>query len=403
MNNIEMEEKHGAHYYKPLPVTLVKGQGVWLWDDKGTKYLDMMGAYSAASHGHGHPRLIKALKDQADRLCVPSRQFYTDKLGPLLTKLSEITGLDKGAPMNSGAEAVEVAVKAARRWGYRKKKIEKDKAEIIVAAGNFHGRTTTIISFSSDAEYQADFGPLTPGFKIVPYTDLKAYEAAITKNTCAILIEPLQGEGGIIVPPDGFLRDLRALCDKHNVLLILDEIQSGFGRTGKMFAFEHEGIKPDGIILGKALGGGMLPVSCFMGTNEIMDLFAPGSHGSTYGGNPLSCAVALEAINVLQEEKLVERSAELGKYMLEKLRAVKSPLIRDVRGRGLWAGVDFDPKKTLARPICERMMKRGVLSKETHETVVRFSPAFVITKEEIDFAVAQLQDSLRETEAALAA
>lgn len=396
MNVIELEDKYGANYYHPLPVILTKGRGVWLYDDKGKKYLDMMAAYSAASHGHGHPRLIKALKDQADKLCVPSRQFYTDKLGPLLEKLCTLSGLDKGVPMNTGAEAVEAAIKAARRWGYQVKGIPADKAEIIVAEGNFHGRTTTIISFSSDPHYKKDFGPLTPGFKIVKYGDLKAVEDAITDNTCAVLFEPLQGEGGIIVPPKGFLKGLRDLCTRKNVLLIFDEIQSGLGRTGKMFCFEHENAKPDGLILGKALGGGILPVSCFLGTKEMMDLWDYGSHGSTYGGNPLACAVAIEALNVLEEESLVERSAELGQYLMDQLRGINSHYIREVRGKGLWIGIDFDPDKTIARPVCERLLEKGLLTKETHETVMRMSPPFVITREEIDFAVEALKETLRE-------
>jgi ornithine--oxo-acid transaminase len=395
---IQKESTYCAHNYKPLPVVLTRGKGVWLWDDAGNKYLDMMSAYSAVSHGHGHPRLLKALTDQASKLAICSRAFYTDTLAPFLEKLCALTGLDMALPMNTGAEAVETAVKAARRWGYRVKKIPQGKAEIIVAHGNFHGRTTTIISFSSDAEYKADFGPYTPGFVEVPYGDLKALEAAITPNTCAFLVEPIQGEAGIVVPPAGWLKAAAALCKKHNVLLILDEIQSGLGRTGKMFAFEHEDIRPDGLILGKALGGGVMPVSAFVARKEVMDLFNPGSHGSTFGGNPLAAAVGLEALKTLEDEKLAERSAQLGAYMLAKLKTINSRLIADVRGRGLWIGMEINPQYASARKVCELLMARGILSKETHEVVVRFAPPLVITQEQIDWAVDQLKEVLAELE-----
>ncbi len=398
---IEQEKRFGAPNYHPLPVVLARGEGVWLWDTDGKKYLDMMSAYSAVSQGHHHPRIVKALKDQADRLCVPSRAFHSERLAPLLEKLCKITGLDTALPMNTGAEAVETAIKAARRWGYTVKHIPKDKAEIIVGLNNFHGRTTAIISFSSEPLYREGFGPFVPGFVAVPFGDAKAVEKAITPNTAAVLMEPIQGEAGIIVPPEGYLKELQAICKKHNVLLILDEVQSGLGRTGKMFAFQHEiGVSgkdgPDGVILGKALGGGLLPVSAFVGKKELMDCFTPGSHGSTFGGNPLAAAVALEALAVLEDEHLVERSAEMGAYLLKKLRGLNSPLIREVRGRGLWAGVDIDPKKARARIVCEKLMARGVLSKETHETVVRLAPPLIINREEIDFAVAQLAAVLAE-------
>ncbi|MBI1364192.1 MAG: ornithine--oxo-acid transaminase [Proteobacteria bacterium] len=395
---IQKENTFCAHNYKPLPVVLTRGKGVWLWDDAGNKYLDMMSAYSAVSHGHGHPRLIKALTDQASKLAICSRAFYTDTLAPFLEKLCDMTGLDVALPMNTGAEAVETAIKAARRWGYRMKKIPQNKAEIIVAHGNFHGRTTTIISFSSDADYKADFGPFTPGFVEVPYGDIAALEAAITPNTCAFLVEPIQGEAGIVVPPAGWLKKAAELCKKHNVLLILDEIQSGLGRTGKMFAFEHEGIRPDGLILGKALGGGVMPVSAFVARKDIMDLFNPGSHGSTFGGNPLAAAVGLEALKTLEDEKLAERSAKLGAYMMGKLNAINSRLITDVRGKGLWIGVAIDPKLATARSVCEKLMERGILSKETHETVVRFAPPLVITEAEIDWSIDQLKEVLAELE-----
>ncbi len=398
MKAIEREEKYCAHNYLPIPVVLVKGEGVWLWDEDGQKYLDMMSAYSAVSHGHGNPRLLKALTDQASKLAVTSRAYYTDKLGMFLEKICKLSGLDKALPMNTGAEAVETAIKAARRWGYEVKGIPDNQAEIIVAHGNFHGRTTTVISFSSEPDYKKHFGPFTPGFKEVPFDDLEAIEAAITPNTAALLIEPIQGEAGIIVPHDGYLKGLREICDKHNVLLILDEVQSGIGRTGKMFAFEHEDVRPDGLILGKALGGGMMPVSAVAGTEELMAVFNPGSHGSTFGGNPLACAVGLESLNILEEEDLVDNSEKLGEYMLNELRGINSPLIRDVRGRGLWVGVDFDPEKVMAREVCERLKQKGVLSKETHDTVVRFAPPLTITKDEIDHGISVLRAVIREIE-----
>ena len=391
---ISKEEQVCAHNYKPLPVVLSRGRGAWLWDVDGNKYLDMMSAYSAVSHGHSHPRLLAALNRQAQRLAIPSRAFYNDTLGPFLEKICEISGLDMALPMNTGAEAVETAIKAARRWGYRVKNIEQDKAEIIVAENNFHGRTSTIVGFSTSHDARADFGPFTPGFKAIPFGDAKALEEAITPNTCAFLVEPIQGEAGIILPPEGWLMDVRRICDKNNVLLILDEIQSGLGRTGKMFAFEHEGIKPDGLILGKALGGGMMPVSCVVGIKEMMTLFSPGSHGSTFGGNPLAAAVGLEALKVIDDEKLTERSAELGAYLKEKLEGMKSPLFKKIRGRGLWVGVDVDGDKVSAYDLCQSLLKKGVLAKETQKTTIRFAPPLVITKDEIDWAIRQLEACL---------
>lgn len=393
---IAREDKYCAHNYHPLPVVLVKGEGVWLWDEHGNKYLDMMSAYSAVSHGHSNPRIVRALTEQAGKLAIASRAFHSDTLGPFLEKLCAVTGLDMALPMNTGAEAVETAVKAARQWGYVVKGIPQDQAEVIVAGGNFHGRTTTVISFSTEADYRKNFGPFTPGFKIAPFGDAEAFAAMITPNTCAIMVEPIQGEAGIVVPPAGFLTRLRQICDENNILLIFDEIQSGLGRTGKMFAHTHENIKPDGLILGKALGGGVFPVSAFVATHAVMDLFKPGSHGSTFGGNPLGSAVGLEALVSLEEDGLVENSAQLGAYMLDQLRGFNSPLVRDVRGRGLWIGVDFDPSKIAARKICERLMEKGVLSKETHETVVRFAPPLVITKEQIDFALEKFRETLNE-------
>ncbi len=401
MSVIQTETARCAHNYHPLPIVLTRGEGVWLWDDQGRRYLDMMSAYSAVSHGHSHPRLVAALCGQASRLAIVSRAFHSDALAPFLEKLCTVSGFDMALPMNTGAEAVETAIKAARRWGYRVKGIPDGAAEIIVADGNFHGRTTTIVGFSSDAEYRDGFGPFTPGFNIVPFGDAAAVEAAITPDTCAVLVEPIQGEAGIRVPPAGWLKDLRRICDRHDVLLILDEIQSGLGRTGKMFCFEHEGIRPDGLVLGKALGGGMMPVSAFLADREVMGLFDPGSHGSTFGGNPLAAAVALEALNVIEDEGLVARSAELGAYMADRLRGLRSPMITEVRGRGLWIGVEFDPRCVPARAICERLMERGILTKETHRTVVRFAPPLVIESGHVDIAVDALRDILDDVEAEL--
>ncbi len=395
---IDRENKYCAHNYHPLPVVLEKGEGVWLWDDEGNKYLDMMSAYSAVSHGHSHPKMLEALKSQASQLCIASRAFHTAPLGPFLEKLCHLARMDMALPMNTGAEAVETAIKAARRWGYEKKGIPGGQAEIIVASENFHGRTTTIVGFSSDEEYKKDFGPFTPGFKIVEFGNIDAFRHAINDKTCAVLIEPIQGEAGIKVPPAGFLKELSKICNETNTLLILDEIQAGLGRTGKVFAYQHEDIQPDGLILGKALGGGMMPVSAFLANHEVMDVFNPGSHGSTFGGNPLAAAVGLRALELLEEEKLTERSAELGSYLADQLSEIDTEMITDIRGRGLWIGVDFDPEIVSAREVCERLQEKGVLSKETHETVVRFAPPLVITKEEIDWALTQLRDVIADVE-----
>lgn len=392
---IALEEQYGAHNYHPLPIVITKGKGAYLWDDKGNKYLDMLSAYSAVSHGHAHPRLVKALQKQAEQVAVISRAFYSDQLGFLLQKLCNLSGLDMGLPMNTGAEAVETAIKAARLWGYQVKEIPKNQAEIIVVRGNFHGRTTTVIGFSSKEAYKEGFGPFTPGFKIIPYGSPEELEKAITPHTCAFLVEPIQGEAGIIIPPEEYLGQAAKICKRHNVLLILDEIQSGLGRTGKMFAFEHSGIKPDGLILGKALGGGLLPVSAFLSRRDVIELFKPGSHGSTFGGSPLAAAVALEALAVLQEEKLIEQSGELGAYFLEKLKGLRSPLITDLRGKGLWIGMQIDPVLASARAISENLMKKGILAKETHEVTLRLAPPLVITREEIDWAVAQIAEVLQ--------
>ena len=396
MNAIELEARYSAPNYAPLPVVLTRGEGAYLWDTAGRRYVDMMSAYSAASHGHAHPRILAALTAQAERLAVPSRAYYSDRLGPFLQELCKLTGLDAALPMNTGAEAVETAIKAARRWGYRVKGIARDRAEIIVANGNFHGRTTTVTSFSTEPDYRDGFGPFTPGFRGVAFGDLAAVERAITPNTAAVLIEPIQGEAGIIVPPAGYLAGLRRICDAHRVLLILDEVQSGLGRTGKWFAFEHEGTRPDGIVLGKALGGGVLPVSAFVGTRELMDVFTPGSHGSTFGGNPLAAAVGLEALRVIRDEGLVEKSRVLGNHILRRLRAIDSPALKDVRGRGLWVGAEIDPKVASAREACERLLEKGVLSKDTHATVIRFAPPLVIARDDLDWALDRFAEVLGE-------
>jgi ornithine--oxo-acid transaminase len=396
MKAIDLENRHSAHNYAPLPVVLARGKGAYLWDTAGRRYVDMMSAYSAASHGHGHPRILAALSAQAERLAVPSRAYYNDRLGPFLGELCRRTGLDAAIPMNTGAEAVETAIKAARRWGYRVKGIPRDRAEIIVANGNFHGRTTTVISFSTEPEYRDGFGPFTPGFRAVPFGDLTAVEAAVTPHTAAVLVEPIQGEAGVIVPPVGWLAGLRRICDANHVLLILDEVQSGLGRTGAWFAFQHEGIRPDGLVLGKALGGGVLPVSAFVARREVMDVFTPGSHGSTFGGNPLAAAVALEALHVIRDEGLVERSRVLGAHMVERLRAIDSPALKATRGRGLWAGAEIDPGFASAREVCERLLAKGVLSKETHQTVVRLAPPLVIAREDLDWSLDRFADVLHE-------
>jgi len=395
---INLENRVSAHNYDPLPVVLARGEGALLWDVDGRRYVDMMSAYSAVSHGHGHPRILAALSRQAHRLAVPSRAYYNDQLAPFLARLCALTGLDAAVPMNTGAEAVETAIKAARRWGYRVKGIARDKAEIIVAEGNFHGRTSTIIGFSTEASYRDGFGPFAPGFRAVPFGDLAAVERAITPNTAAVLVEPIQGEAGIVVPPAGWLAGLRRLCDQHNVLLILDEVQSGLGRTGTMFAFEHENIVPDGVILGKALGGGVLPVSAFVARRDLADVFTPGSHGSTFGGNPLAAAVGLEALKVIEDEGLVERSRVLGAHVMARLRRIGSPAVKDIRGRGLWVGVEIDPRFASARTVCERLLAKGVLSKETHGTVVRLAPPLVIAREDLDWALDRLEEVVREVE-----
>ncbi len=395
---IDAETKVLAHNYHPLPVVLTAGEGVYLWDIEGKKFLDMMSAYSAVSLGHSHPRIVRRLSEQAQQLAMTSRAYHSVTLGPFIEKLCKVTGLDMALPMNTGAEAVETAIKAARQWGYVVKKIPEDKAEIIVADGNFHGRTTTIVSFSTEPDYRKNFGPFTPGFKVANYGDIRSIEAAITPNTCAILIEPIQGEAGIKTPKEGFLRELRKLCDQKKVLLILDEIQSGLGRTGKMFCYQHENILPDMVAIGKALGGGVMPVSAVAGTREVMSLFKPGSHGSTFGGSALAAAVGLEALCVLEDEGMVVNSAILGDYMLNQIRGINSSMITGVRGRGLWIGVDFDPKRVSARKVCEKLMEHGILSKDTHEVTVRFAPPLTITREQVDSCLNEFRIVLRELE-----
>jgi ornithine--oxo-acid transaminase len=392
---IELENSYCARNYHPLPVVLTRGSGVWVWDVDGHKYLDMMSAYSAVSHGHCHPRLVSAVQRQVARLSIVSRAFHSDTLGPFLKRACELTGQDRALPMNTGAEAVETAIKAARKWAYQVKGVAEDRAEIIACTGNFHGRTIAIVAMSDEPQYQDGFGPFPPGFKLVDYGDIAALERAITPDTAAFLVEPIQGEGGIIIPPDGYLKACQDLCRRHNVLLLADEIQTGLGRTGKFLACQHEGVVPDGLILGKALGGGIMPVSMFLARREIMDVFTPGDHGSTFGGNPLAAAIGLEALNILVDEDLSEASATLGKYLLERLRALRSPLIADVRGRGLFVGVEIDPAQARARQVCEELMRRGLLSKETHETVVRLAPPLVISRAQIDWAVVQIDEVLK--------
>lgn len=398
---IELEQRHGAHNYDPLPVVLAKGKGVYAWDLEGRCYFDMMSAYSAVSHGHGHPRLTRVLAEQAETLAVTSRAYYNDRLPLFLKRLCEITGQDAALPVNTGLEAVETALKAARKWGTKVKGVPQDRVEIIACNGNFHGRSIAILSMSSEAQYRDGFGPFPAGFKCVPYGDARALERAITPDTVAFLVEPVQGEAGIIVPPSGYLAACARICRAHDVLLICDEVQTGLGRTGRILACEHEGVVPDGLILGKALGGGLLPVSAFLARREVMDVFAPGDHGSTFGGNALSAAVALEALDVMLEERFAERAAELGEYFLSQLRAMRSPIARGVRGKGLLIGVEIDPAVASARHVCDKLLAHGILSKETHETVVRFAPPLIITREQLDSALVAIRaafaDVARET------
>ena len=392
---IEIEEKFGAHNYHPLDVVITKAKGVWVYDVEGKKYLDCLAAYSAVNQGHCHPRILKALQNQAEKVTLTSRAFRNDQLPLLYKELCELTGYEKVLPMNSGAEAVETALKAARKWGYKVKGIKKDTAEIIVCENNFAGRTISIISFSSTEQYKDGFGPITPGFKIIPYGDSAALEKAITANTAAFIVEPIQGEGGVIVPPDGYLKKAFDICKKNNVLFIADEIQSGFGRSGKLFAYQYENIKPDVVIIGKALSGGFYPVSAVLSNNEVLGVFNPGDHGSTFGGNPLAAAIARESIKVLVEENLIENSFQLGEYFREKLRGIKSKHVKEIRGKGLFIGVELYPEAKGARRFCEVLMTKGVLCKETHDDVIRFAPPLVITKEEIDWAMVYIDEVLK--------
>ncbi len=390
------EKRHGARNYTPLDVVLTRGEGVWVYDVEGNRYLDGLSAYSALNHGHCHPRLVRTLTEQAQRLTLASRAFHTDQYALLLRRLAELTGYETSLLMNTGVEAVETAIKLARKWAYTVKGVPLNEAEVIVAQDNFHGRTITALSFSSERLYREYFGPYTPGFVVVPYGDSRALEAAITPRTAAVLVEPIQGEAGVVMPPQGYLQEVRALCSEHNVLLLLDEIQTGLGRTGKLFAHQHEGIRPDITILGKALGGGMYPVSGILAGRELMDIFQPGEHGSTFGGNPLGAAVAIEALNVLEDEGLCERSAELGAVALESLREQMPAFVKEVRGRGLLIGIELLPEAGGARRFCEKLKTEGVLCKETHENVIRFAPPLIIDRATLDEAVSTIVRVLQE-------
>lgn len=385
---IELENEFGAHNYHPLDVVIERAEGVWVYDVEGKHYLDCLAAYSAVNQGHCHPEILKVLIEQAQKVTLTSRAFRNDQLPLFYKELHDLTGYEMALPMNTGAEAVETAIKAARKWGYKIKGIPEGKAEIIVCANNFHGRTVTAVSFSSDEQYRDGFGPFTPGFKVIPYGDADALEGAITPNTCTFLVEPIQGEAGIVIPPTGFLKQAAEICHLHRVLLMADEIQSGLGRTGKLFAYMHEGITPDVLIVGKALAGGFYPVSAVLSSWEVLRVFKPGDHGSTFGGNPLGCAVARAAMRVLREEKLVQRSAELGAYFLGLLQTIKSAEVKEIRGKGLWIGIEL---RSPARPYCEALKKKGILCKETHDHVIRIAPPLVITREEIDWAFERIR------------
>ncbi|RAS72312.1 ornithine--oxo-acid transaminase [Priestia endophytica] len=388
---IKQTETYGANNYHPLPIVISEAEGVWVKDPEGNRYMDMLSAYSAVNQGHRHPKIIDALKKQADRVTLTSRAFHSDQLGPWYETICKLTKKEMALPMNTGAEAVETAIKAARRWGYTNKQIEENKAEIIACDGNFHGRTMSAVSLSSEEEYKQGFGPLLPGIKRIPYGDLEALQKAITPNTVAFLIEPIQGEAGIVLPPEGFLKAAANICKKENVLFIADEIQVGLARTGKMFACDWEDVEPDMLILGKALGGGVFPISCVVANKDILGVFNPGSHGSTFGGNPLACAVSLASLQVLEEEHLAERSFRLGEYFKEQLKKINSSLIKEIRGRGLFIGVELT---TSARPYCERLKEEGLLCKETHNTVIRFAPPLIISQEDLDWAIRKIHSVL---------
>ena len=391
---INLDEQYNAHNYKPLDVVIHRAEGVWVWDVEGKKYLDFLSAYSALNQGHCHPRIVKAMQEQASRVALTSRAFRNDQLPLFARQLCELTGYEMMLPMNTGAEAVETALKASRKWGYKVKGVPEGQAEIIVCEGNFHGRTTTIVGFSSEDQYRDGFGPFTPGFVHIPYGDAAALEAAITPNTVAFLFEPIQGEGGVVVPPEGFLTRVREICTRHNVLMVADEIQTGLGRTGKLLACDYENVHPDMVILGKALSGGMYPVSAVVSSREVLGVFHPGDHGSTFGGNPLGSAIARAALDVIVEENLPQRAAELGDYLMSRLREMDSPYVDHIRGRGLLIGVVLKPEAGGARRFCEALQARGLLAKETHEVVIRLAPPLVITREELDWALEQVTEVL---------
>ncbi|MCF8720450.1 ornithine--oxo-acid transaminase [Nitrospina gracilis] len=393
---IQLENRYGARNYNPLDVVLNRGEGIWVWDVEGNRYMDCLAAYSAVNQGHCHPKILEAMIDQARKLTLVSRAFRNDQLGPFYDEICSLTRSHSVLPMNSGAEAVESAIKAVRKWGYEVKGVPEGQAEIIVCINNFHGRTLTIVGFSSEEQYRRGYAPFTPGFKLIPFGDAEALERAITPNTVGFLVEPIQGEGGVIIPPGGYLQAARELCDRHNVMLILDEIQTGLGRTGKLFAEEHEGIEADLTLVGKALSGGFYPISAVLSNREVLGVFKPGDHGSTFGGNPLACAVARAALKVLVEENLIDNAARVGGYALEKLRAIDSPHVKEVRGRGLMIGIELKPSAGGARRFCEALAQRGVLCKETHENVLRIAPPLVIQKEEIDWALERIQQVLTE-------
>ncbi len=387
---ISLEQRLGAHNYKPLDVVLSRGRGVWVWDIDGNQYLDCLAAYSAVNQGHCHPKILKTLVEQANNLTLTSRAFRNDQLALLYQDLCRLTHSHKVLPMNSGAEAVETAIKTVRKWGYTVKGVEEDKAEIVVCRNNFHGRTITIVSFSTDNNSRKGFGPFTPGFKIIPFGDAQALENAVSPNTVGFLVEPIQGEAGVIIPPQGYLSDVKTICEKHNVVLILDEIQTGLGRTGKLLAEEHDGIEADLTLIGKALSGGFYPISAVLSSTEVMDVLQPGEHGSTFGGNPLACAVARTALEVLIEENMIENAEKMGRYFLDGLKGIGSSMIKEVRGKGLMIGVELYPEAGGARKYCEKLQKKGLLCKETHENIIRFAPPLVITRDEIDWALERI-------------
>ncbi|PKR78318.1 ornithine--oxo-acid transaminase [Halalkalibacillus sediminis] len=396
MNNssqsiMQQTDQYGARNYNPLPIVISKADGIWVEDPEGNRYMDMLSAYSAVNQGHRHPKIINALKEQADRVTLTSRAFHNDQLGPWYEKICKMTNKEMALPMNTGAEAVETAIKATRRWAYDKKGVKENQAEIIACVGNFHGRTMTAVSLSSEEEYKRGFGPMLPGIKVIPYGDVDALKEAITENTAGFLLEPIQGEAGIVMPPEGFLKEAYDVCKENNVLFIADEIQAGLARTGKMFACDWENVEPDVLILGKALGGGVFPISCVVANEDVLGVFNPGSHGSTFGGNPLACAVSTASLEVLEEEKLAERSLRLGNHMMDSLKAIDNPIIKEVRGKGLFIGVELNEP---ARKYCEQLKEKGLLCKETHENVIRFAPPLVISDEDLDWAIEKIKEVL---------